>query len=89
MIGKSKRYILVYQSGHEDVWCNGISHIHMGGNCTGEAPVGVKEVGVTVGITFSKCDCKFWSQWNIPVDEPDAPNMVAKGAKECVRGKKC
>lgn len=83
-MGKSKRYILVYQSGHGDVWCNGITHIHMNGNCAGSAPLGVKEEGVTVEVYFSKCDCKFWSMWNVPVEV----NIIAKGSKECIRGKK-
>ena len=71
-MGKPKRYILVYQSGHGDVWCNCTTHIHMNGNCAGSAPLGVKEEGVIVEIYFTKCDCKFWSQWNIPVGKPDA-----------------
>ena len=82
-----KRYILVHQSGHNDVWCNGSTHMIMGGNYPGEAPLAVKEVGIIVGIRFSKCDCKFWSQWNIPTDV-GFPHVVAKGAKECIRGKK-
>ena len=56
----------------------------MNGNCAGSAPLGVKEEGVIVEVYFTKCDCKFWSQWNIPVDV----DIITKGSKECIRGKK-
>ena len=87
-MGKSTRYILVHQSGHVDTWCNCTTHMRIAGDSTGTAPIKLLKDGAIVRIEFSKCDCEYWSQWNIPKEEPDEPNMVAKGAKECIRGRK-
>ena len=83
-MGKSTRYILTHQSEHVDTWCNCSTHIHVSGDSTGTASIRLKKEGAIVNIEFSKCDCKFWSQWNIPADEPDEKLTFPEGTTRVV-----
>lgn len=49
-------YLLVYQGGHHDVWCNGKYHITFLGDRFGTAPINLKNRSAEV--RKSLCDCK-------------------------------
>lgn len=49
---------LVYQSGHTDTWCDGKTHINMGGGRFGYAPINNQDIIARVDIY--KCDCEYW-----------------------------
>lgn len=55
----SKYYLLVYQGGHHDVWCNGKDHIWMLGWRFGDCGSSKDR---TAEIRFGKCDCEEWKQ---------------------------
>jgi len=52
------RYMLVYQSGHGDVYCNGFSHVRVGGGRFGTAPTNLEDKIAEIDVF--KCDCRKW-----------------------------